>query len=226
MLIIHYKFENKRESSATAINLFIILNLRKSKSKHLNKQYCTFFCLLFYGFNVVVVSWKALHCTQGWWHFTTCFLQKKLKKKKIKKQTAWPLQHGCSGVRRQVWTQPLRCQWKVGKWFALEKGGRGEDEEKIIWNQPWCICGWWWRSLTLQCSDMHPSKAANKRVAVLSRHVDILMKSSILNSLIFSWSISHISVAILMYVYSKSLQTWSTNSFWEFCVIRLPHSRI
>lgn len=83
MLIIHYKFENKRESSATAINLFIILNLRKSKSKHLNKQYCTFF-VLFYGFNVVVVSWKALHCTQGWWHFTTCFLQKKFKKRKLK----------------------------------------------------------------------------------------------------------------------------------------------
>lgn len=56
MLIIYNRFENKRDSSATAINLFIILNLRKSKSKHLNKQYCTFFRLLFYGFNVVVVS--------------------------------------------------------------------------------------------------------------------------------------------------------------------------
>lgn len=47
MLIIPNRLENKRDSRPTAINLFILLNLRKSKCKHLNKQYCTLFLVCY-----------------------------------------------------------------------------------------------------------------------------------------------------------------------------------
>lgn len=57
MLIIHNRFENKRDSSTTAINLFIILNLRKSKRKDMNKQYCTIFLVCY---SMVLMWWLFL----------------------------------------------------------------------------------------------------------------------------------------------------------------------
>lgn len=140
MLIIPNRLENKRDSRPTAINLFILLNLRKSKCKHLNKQYCTLF-LVCYSMSLMWWLFLEKHSTV---HKADDILQllfpsKQTKKKKEaktnKKQTTW--QPGRSsvntlGIRRQVWTRPLHCQWEAGEWEDVlwKRGGRGEDEDQ------------------------------------------------------------------------------------------------